>query len=243
MALSDSYLEWLQLDAERMVTLKPALLATTVPTCPAWDVAGLLDHTAWVYRYWTYALGLPEGEPARRSGVQRRPDDVELIEWFQDSLAAFVGAVRDTPPSKSVSTVLGVHPASFVLRRVVHETAIHRWDAQAAVGEPDRFEPALAGDGIDEMFEVWVPLRFDYAAFKGAGQTIHFHGVDADGEWLITVNADTTHVHHVHEDADVAVRGGLGDLYLLSWNRVDSSHFEVVGDERLLTRWQAAAVI
>jgi uncharacterized protein (TIGR03083 family) len=243
MALSDSYLAWLQLDAERMATLDPALLATKVPTCPEWDVAGLIDHTAWVHRYWTYALGRPEGEVPRISSVAPRPDDVEIIGGFRASLAALVGALRDTPPSKSVSSGLGVRPASFVLRRVVHETAIHRWDAQAAVGEPDGFEPALAADGIDEMLEVWVPLAFDYAAFKGTGQRIHFHGTDVDGEWLITVNAETTQSRHVHEQADVTVRGRLSDLYLLSWNRVDPSRLDVAGDEELLTRWQAAATV
>jgi hypothetical protein len=130
-----------------------------------------------------------------------------------------------------------------VRRRVVHETAIHRWDVQGAVGQPDAFEPALAADGIDEVIELWVPLRFDYGSFRGTGQRIHFHGTDFDGEWLITVDAERTRLGHVHEDADVTVSGGVGDLYLLSWNHADPSRFEVVGDERLLTRWRAAATI
>jgi uncharacterized protein (TIGR03083 family) len=243
MASGDSYLAWLQLDAERMATLDPTRLATPVPSCPDWDVAHVVAHTSWVHRYWTYALRHPEGEEARTSAVSLWPDDVDVFAWLREGLVDLFAALHDTPPTKPVWSVLGRHTASFICRRVVHETAIHRWDAQSAVGEPDPFDPALAADGIDEVVEVWVPLCFDYAAFGGTGQRIHLHGTDVDGEWLITVDADATRLGHVHEDADVTVRGGVGDLYLLSWNRIGPSRFEVAGDETLLTRWQAAAAI
>jgi uncharacterized protein (TIGR03083 family) len=241
--LTDSYLAWLQLDAERLTAIDPKLLVNPVPSCPEWDVAAFLDHTAWVHRYWTYALGRPEGEEAKTSDVATREDDVDVFDCCRESLANLVGALADTPPSKTVSSVLGVHPASFVRRRVVHETAIHRWDAQTATGEADRFEPALAADGIDELLEVWVPLCFDYSRFGGNGQTIHLHGTDGDGEWFITVDGDTTVTRHAHDDADVTVRGGLGDLYLLSWNRLDPSRLDVTGDHELLARWQASATV
>ena len=54
MALSDTCLEWLQVDTERMARVDPSLLATPVPSCPGWDVAYVIAHTSWVHRYWTY---------------------------------------------------------------------------------------------------------------------------------------------------------------------------------------------
>ena len=150
-------------------------------------------------------------------------------------------ALNDTPPTKPVVSVLGRRPASFVRRRVAHETAIHRWDAQNAAGHPDGFEPAVAVDGIDEMMELWIPRAFNLGQFGGRGQTIQLEGIDGDASWLITVEADRTEWRRGHNGADVSARGRLGDLYLFVWSRLDPAELEVRGELEMLRRWQEAA--
>lgn len=243
MTRNDLDLDRLRLEVARMAALDPASFATRVPTCPGWDVGHVVAHTSWVHRYFAYVLRQPEGTQARRSAVPLWPDDVDVLSWLYEGVDDLIAAMRATPSSKTVWSALGVYPASLVGRRVVHETAIHRWDAQAATGDPDGFDPSLAVDGIDEVLELWVPLRFDYAAFNGTGQTIHLHATDVAADWLITVNAETTEWRSTDEPADVTVQGAVGDLYLLSWNRVDPAHLDTRGDTELLARWQAAACI
>jgi hypothetical protein len=126
---------------------------------------------------------------------------------------------------------------------MAHETAMHRWDLQSALGpvRPDGFDPGLAADGIDEFFDVMCPLRFDFTGFGGSGETLHLHATDGDGEWLVTVGPDSMSSRRGHEKADVAVRGPLSELYLLAWNRIGPDDLEVFGDAELLARFQRAA--
>ena len=123
----------------------------------------------------------------------------------------------------------------------MHETAIHRWDAENAAGHPDSFEPAVAIDGIDEMMELWIPYAFKLEQFRGTGQTIQLEGIDGDASWLITVQTDRTEWRRGHNGADVTARGRLGDLYLLVWNRFDPAQLEITGETEMLRRWQEAA--
>ncbi len=39
----------------------------------------------------------------------------------------------------------------WVRRRMAQETAVHRWDAAHAVGQPDDLDALVASDGIDEF--------------------------------------------------------------------------------------------
>jgi hypothetical protein len=45
----------------------------------------------------------------------------------------------------------------FCPRRIAHETALHRWDAQASHGIEGSIEPILTEDGIAEVIDVWLP--------------------------------------------------------------------------------------
>jgi uncharacterized protein (TIGR03083 family) len=239
----DQYLGWIRRDGEIMAAVPEDRLGAPVPSCPEWDVAGLHAHTGWVHRWVTYVAGLAEGEKPKRDGIASGPGDEPLLPWFRQGLDALLDALGSTSPDKAVFTLAGVQPASWWLRRIAHETAMHRWDLQSALGEADPFDPALAADGIDELFDVMLPRRFDFAGFCGSGQTLHLHGTDGECEWLVAVGPDSIASQRGHEKADVAVRGPLGDLFLLSWNRVtpaDRPGVEVFGDADLLARFQQA---
>jgi uncharacterized protein (TIGR03083 family) len=247
----DEYLSCIEADGGRLARFDAGRLEARVPSCPDWSVAQLVAHTSWVHRWVTYVLGLPEGQkPARDAVPQWSEGDGNVVEWYRLGLDTLLDALRSVPPDKPVFTLAGVQPASWWLRRMAHETAIHRWDVEQAVaGEgaspPEGFPRQLAADGIEEAFEVMFPRRFDHAGFGGRGQTVHLHGTDSDpevpGEWLVTVTADGTAWQRGHLKGDAAVRGPLSDLYLFVWNRIGPERLDVVGDADLLARWQAAA--
>lgn len=138
-------------------------------------------------------------------------------------------------PDAEVTTWAGLKPPSWLWRRMTHELAVHRWDAQSAAGEPHPVDAAVAADGIDELLEAFAPI----ADLSEVGGTIHLHATDGGGEWFIETE-DALSWSRAHEKADVAVRGTASDLLLLLWGRVSPEHLEVLGDEAVLERWHAA---
>ncbi|MFN0091322.1 MAG: maleylpyruvate isomerase family mycothiol-dependent enzyme [Acidimicrobiales bacterium] len=237
----DELLSSLRADGLTMAALPDSALAVTVPSCPDWDVAALLAHTGWVYRWVSYVLGLGPDERPARDGAPTWNGEGDVRAWFGEGLDAVLAELAAADPERPVATLVGRQPTAWWVRRLAHETAIHRWDAQRALGEPEPHADALAADGVDELLEVMVPRRFDYAGFAGHGETLHLHATDGEGEWLITVGPDSLSWERGHAKGDVAARGPLSDLFLFVWNRVGPDRFEVFGNAELLTRWQAAA--
>jgi uncharacterized protein (TIGR03083 family) len=143
---------------------------------------------------------------------------------------------------------------SFWIRRMLHETTIHRTDAEAAAGVASRIEPAVAVDAVDELLEL-----LPYAAIfnphirdlRGDGETIHLHATDLDGgelpsgdlngEWLITLEPEGFRWSHAHVKGAAAVRGKAQDLALFVYGRrkVGEPELEVLGDRSLLAYWSA----
>jgi hypothetical protein len=88
---------------------------------------------------------------------------------------------------------------------------------------------------------VLLPRFFNHADFGGTGQTIRLEGTDGDDAWVIAVGADTTDWRRSEETAaNVTARGSLSDLYLFFWERRPVDPLDVMGDQELLARWQAA---
>jgi uncharacterized protein (TIGR03083 family) len=151
-------------------------------------------------------------------------------------------ALGEAPAGNTVHTFYGVHGPALLLRRAATETAIHRWDAEGAVGTPAPLSPELGAAGIDDFLEVLVPLFFKYPAFGGSGQIIRLESIDSNDEWSIAVGEDTTDWRRgaAKASADVTVRGELSDLYLFFWGRATSNPLDVIGDTDLIARWQTA---
>lgn len=249
----DEHLHWIRIDADRMADASTRSSAAPVPACPGWDVGDLLSHTGWVHRLMRYMVCLPEGErPSRETmmaaglpkvGSAQHPGG-DLVAWFRDGVDQLLAAFTETPPTKTITSLFGTHTSSLLIRRMAHETAIHRWDVEDALGPPNGFDRALAIDGIDELLEIWVPMTFKYGDFGTTSRTIELRVSDGDDAWAITVGAESTVWHRGDgEGAEVTARGRSSDLYLFAWNRRSADPLEVVGDRDLLARWQAAATV
>jgi hypothetical protein len=152
---------------------------------------------------------------------------------------------------EQVWTHLGPGPARYWARRMAHETAVHRADAQLAMGERPRIDPVTAADGIDE----WLGLLAVLAALTAGedrpslaglqGKVLHLHVTDegvATGEWMIRPTADGITVEPGHGKGDVAIRGPASDLLLLMMRRIPpgDSPAEVLGDAAVLDGLLAA---
>lgn len=236
-----AYLSSLQTDADLLLRTAGGALDRPVPTCPGWTCERLLGHVGRTYR-WT-ARWVATGEAHQ---VDRAPAGEAVVGWCREGLAELVDTLEAADPGAHVDTWAGTQPAVFWPRRMAIETAVHRVDAELAVGPATPIATALAVEAVDEMFSVVLPWR-GTVDLEGRGETIHLHATDPDlgdaGEWLVTLDPGGLTVEHGHAKGDVAVRGSASDLLLLLWNRVGVDRFQVFGDASLLDRWREAVTV
>ncbi len=234
--MTDTYLTTLSRDVAIIGAVPRDRLGAEVPSCPGWSMTDLLEHLGRVHRWVLAALASGPDDPMP-SFPPRLDSSIDVADWFAEGAAELVGALSSVDLESVRPTFVGPRPAQWWLRRQVFENAVHRWDAQTALGPaPDPIE--LAADGIDE----WVMLRTSRSWSPGAGiaGSIHLHGTDGEGEWLFEFADESFAVSHGHHKGDAAVRGSLSDLCLLVWGRVSPDQLEVLGDGELVARFLAA---
>ena len=227
-------------------------LTAPVPTCPDWTLRQLATHVGRAHRWSAEIVSTRSAEfiPFREVPDGKFPDDpARHAPWLRAGAARVIGAVReaDGEPVWAFNTL---RPASFWARRMAHESAAHRADAQVAAGREPGFEPDLAADAIDEWLGFLSGLapgdadpRLD-ALPEGA--VLHVHatdeGLDGAGEWLVRREGSQVTVQPGHGKGDVALRGPAGRLLLVLLRRVppDDPQVQVLGDPALLAGWLAA---
>jgi uncharacterized protein (TIGR03083 family) len=197
-----------------------------------WTLDELLDHVGRLTWFWA-------GRTRRAGGgefYETDRGDVSHADFIRQGAATLLEQLSAAAPDAQIKTVFGgPAPPTWLWRRMVHELTIHRWDAEAAVGDATPIPAEVAEDGIDELLEVFAPI----ADTARVGGSIHLHATDGDGEWFLDT-ADGLTWTRAHEKGDVAVRGATADLLLLLWGRVGPDAVEVLGDEAVLTRWREA---
>jgi uncharacterized protein (TIGR03083 family) len=215
-------------------------LDAPVPTCAGWTVADVLGHLGKVHRSVSEicerrSLEIPPVE------IPPAPEGDAVLGFFEDGLARVVAALAAIDPDEPVYAWSGTGNGRFYHRRMAHEIAIHRFDAQSAHGVPEPFDPELAADGIDEYYTALV--QFSVRRWKRplpAG-SMHLHRTDGDGEWLVRPDGAEVVVTREHAKGDVAVRGPASDLFRFVWNRGRSDELTLFGDPALADEWAALA--
>jgi uncharacterized protein (TIGR03083 family) len=235
----DAYLAAIRDNAQLLVAAaERAGLDAPVPTCPDWDIADLLGHIGRVHRWAASNTMRPPDAEFARPDVEI-PDPSDRVAWVRAGASELVAAL-DRPADDPAWTWMPPHTVGFWQRRQAHETAMHRVDAQSATGAAEPIEAALAADGIDEWLEIVgnTPWR---QPPTGAGESLHFHCTDVDGEWLVRRTSDGVEVERVHAKGDVAARGTASDLLCWLQGRGGVDRLEVFGDVALLDQWREDA--
>jgi len=225
-------------------------LTRPVPTCPDWTLRQMATHVGRAHRWAAEITATRSAEmiPFRQVPDGRIPDDpAQHAPWLRAGAARLVAAVREAD-GDLVWTFGGLRPATFWARRMAHETAVHRADAELAAGREPALAADLAADGIDE----WLGFLSAGSPFGGEdgllgvlpeGGVLHVHatdeGLDGAGEWLVRRAGSEIVVEHGHGRGDVAVRGPAARLLFVLVRRVppDDPQVQVLGDAGLLSRW------
>ncbi|MGR3937175.1 maleylpyruvate isomerase family mycothiol-dependent enzyme [Streptomyces sp. BRA346] len=210
-----------------------------VPTCPEWQVRELLSHTGRVHRWATRYVteGLTEG---MRPGDGPELDGAELVAWFREGHRALVKALTDADPDLECFAFLPApSPLAFWARRQAHETAIHRVDAESALGaDHSPFDPAFAADGIDELLTRFHGRERSRVRMD-TPRTLRLRATDTDDVWTVRLSEEPPHTTRGAEgDADCELTGPVGELYLVAWNRLPYSALSGKGDLSLAQVWR-----
>ena len=223
-----------------------------VPSCPDWALVDLVRHLGGIHR-WATALvtRLPQRRIELRAEEAGFPKDwAAAPEWLAAGAAELVEALAAADLDAPCYSWGGDQSVRYWLRRQLHETAIHRIDAELSVlGAAGGLDPAVAVDNIDEFLtNVPYTARFrpQVRDLHGDGETIHLHATDLDGselpgEWLITLEPHGFRWSHAHVKGAAAVRGTARDLALWINRRIPGSDpaLERLGEEPLLNYWTA----
>ena len=231
----ERYLEAIEKESSALLDAARGNLDAHVPSCPEWNMSDLLGHLGEVHRFWNEMAGRALTNP-RDSEDHDPPEGVDLIEWFGEGPALLVSTLADADLERPMWSWSPVKKVGFVPRRMAQETAVHRWDAQNAIGDPADIDADLAADGIDELMYVWLPAQ---APLEEAPKTsVHIHTTDADGEWLAVLDKKPA-VTREHAKGDVALRGPASDVLLYLWHRIDASSVEILGNAEALEQFRS----
>lgn len=202
-------------------------------------MADLVWHVGGVHEFFGAVVREQRLDP-NVTGRATRPDSFAgIVDFGQRMADQLVQVLTDTDPAAPAWSWTADQTAGFVTRRMTHETAVHRLDAEQAAANTFSIDAELASDGVDEFlsnFLIWAAP--DAAPVDGS---VHLHCTDVAGEWLVKQSADAAYeVTREHAKGDAAIRGRAEDLLLVLWRRLSLDTAEVIGDrgaaDRLIAR-------
>jgi uncharacterized protein (TIGR03083 family) len=209
-----------------------------------WNLRTVVTHTGAVHRW---AADIVERRLAtNETGGSAAfwpadADDSRLAVWLNEGAEVLVSTLRSAPACLSCFTFIpGVAPRTFWARRQAHETAIHRVDAEAAIGGPITVvDTAFAQDGLGEIVGAFATEpgfathrrgRLLLEATDGPAWMVIF-----GNERNLVTSGDLTGAA-----ADAVVRGTSEELYRWAWNRPVT--VATTGDPQVIALWRTVRV-
>ena len=223
------YLELLRLDGEALARAATKDLQARVPSCPEWDMAALVVHTGQVHRHKAAIVRAGEREYPKDLEIEPGPDDAnDLIDWYLDGLEALVQILSKTDADAAVWSWGTDQHVAFWIRRMAQETAVHRWDAEATVADPQPIDSELAVDGVEEMLGEFV--RGEAIPYEGIPGDLSLQCTDAGAGWTVHLKPGAVPTYNARTGPGAAtVRGPASDVLLLLWRRVGLDDVRVTG--------------
>jgi uncharacterized protein (TIGR03083 family) len=194
-------------------------LEQRVPGCPDWTLRELAWHLGRVQQFWsTVVRAGADVEPVRPTG--NGPTETrELAAWMRASTAALLEALHAQAPHTPAWTWWrDDRTVGAIARHQVQEAAVHRWDAQSALGDSEPIPVPIADDGVDEF--VWIARQL------------------RDPAPIVLIATDTGRRSNLSDDDPaVSVSAPAWELVLLLYGRIAPERVVVDGDRAILERF------
>jgi uncharacterized protein (TIGR03083 family) len=229
-------------------------LAEAIPFCPGWTGRDLALHLAGVYRWVSAMVANRMSQPPdsdHRAALYTDPnpaDDAGVVSRLHLALDGVVDVLRAAPADLACWTIWPGHtPREFWIRRMLHETLVHRVDAQnlgragADVIGGAELGSTTAADGVDEMM---LGFSSRYRKLRNPEPlTLAVQATDVNAAWWATIGPETLDTGRgaAPGAADAAITGRAGELLLWLWNRRSAAGLEVSGDPTVLEIWTTNA--
>ena len=187
-------------------------LDAPVTACPGWSVRELVEHLGAVHRWATEIVqtGAPQQEQPYA--------DKDLTSWFAEGAEQLLGTLGAADPDAPCWSFTTDRTAGFWRRRQALETAVHRWDAEQAVGAPAPLDAGLAADGVTEVVALMAPRQVKLGRVPAYAPVL-LRAVDTGQEWLLGEG-----------DPVGSVEGSAHDLLLLLWKRPVDGGVQLTGE-------------
>jgi len=179
-----------------------------VTHCPGWRLRDLADHLGGVHQWAAHAVvaGTPDLEPEPAGALEAEP----LADWYRGHADRLIQVLAERPEDRPAWAMdPSNRTAGFWRRRQVHETRLHLWDAELAVGEPTPIDPPLAWDGVLEVVDVVYPRQVRLDRIPPLAGRLEL--VATDGPWRSGLGAGEP----------IEVRASAETLLRLLWHRAD----------------------
>ena len=201
-------------------------LDAPVTHCPGWSVRDLVSHLGGVHEWAAHAVvaGTPDLVPEPPSATEPRG----LAEWYAARAAHLLDVLTRTPAAAPAWTLdADDRTAGFWRRRQVHETAMHVWDLEDALGEPRAWEPWLAWDGVLEVVRILHPRQVRLGRTPPPSDAVRLVATDVPGDLLLGEGVLGEGVLGKGVEGDpVVVRDRAEVLLRLLWHRADTDGLE-----------------
>jgi len=242
MPLSLDQLSTIAADASRIRAAYDLDRDARIPWSDRWTVRSVARHVAAAHHG---IAGIITGRPTVDFGIfdrleQPPKNDPGFPAWFAAGTHALCEALRTTDLDEPCWTSIPEdRTVRYWLRRMTHETLVHRWDAEIGAGmAPASFDPAVAADGVDEYLTLAVPaLRT--ARRSPAGPPVHFACTDAEGSWYVRLDGEgSCAAGATPVPVAATLRGPAAGLLLALYARqsLDEAGVEFEGDPSILER-------
>ncbi|WP_201359236.1 maleylpyruvate isomerase family mycothiol-dependent enzyme [Mycobacterium paraintracellulare] len=249
----DEHIDALETEGQLMCSLaETAEFEAAIPFCPGWMLADLITHVGFIYRWVGAIVGEIRDEPPSESdrAALQDPDPTDragTLTRLRSAHRDVLRLLRDAPSSLDCWTVW-THPSprTFWTRRMLHETLIHRVDAQnAVIASPmggHELPAALAADGVDEMI-CGFARRYAQTLRSEHGSVLALTATDTGQRWWAKIGSHAPEFGRGTPPlaADTEVRALAGELLLLLWNRRTANGLAVHGRGDVLETWAQKA--
>lgn len=224
-----------------------------VPCCPDWTADQLAHHVAQTYLHKVECIRLgafPENWPPE----DLDPDPVGVLD---EEFAALTAAFDAHDPADPAATWHDPdQTVGFWIRRMAHETVIHRVDAEQVAGlELAPLDEEVALDGIDEFLSLFIgffsrkypeeygsalrePVRSPLVVFA-AGTTWTLTVSEAGVEVARSESLAGERAAAPEPPAAPTVSGSPAEVLLWLWARADDAAVLTEGDDQALAQLKA----
>jgi uncharacterized protein (TIGR03083 family) len=219
-------------------------LGTIVPACPDWTMLDLIHHLCLQYQW--VRSHVSRGVTSRPEqddtiAAEQLPTGAAAIQWWADEFQELLTLLEALDPQMPAwNWAPQSKQTAFWHRRMAHETAVHRWDAQTAVGHVEPIEAKLAADGVTEVLDTLLPAGRRLGRTDRSG-VIRLAATDVSNEWLVRLRGegvallDTgTWLDHDDHHTRALARGTASDLVLALFGRVPFGVLAISGETDLL---------